>query len=259
LASDARGEGYIERIQQYSLKAIKEAKVNSSWIQPQNDWEAAVSRFIGEILNPEHPFYTELEKAAEIISWFGMLNSLTQTILKLTVPGVPDIYQGTELWDFTLVDPDNRRPVDYEQRGKDLEEVQKGIATDFFPKWKDGKIKMYVLTRLLNLRRSSPHLFQQGTYSSLYATGPNADSCVAFTRVHDAQKMLVIVPRLTTRLCAPNGPFDWKDTTLFIDETLPAMQDLLTGALIKKGVDSYPLNNLGAFPFAVFIPKNPTS
>jgi (1->4)-alpha-D-glucan 1-alpha-D-glucosylmutase len=259
LSSDPVGEEYCERIQQYSLKAIKEAKVNSSWIQPQNDWEAGVSRFVAEILAPEHPFRLEFEKASATLSWYGMLNSLTQTILKLTVPGVPDLYQGTELWDFNLVDPDNRRPIDYEERKRILDEVQKGTATDFFGDWKSGNIKMYVITRLLNLRRTAPQLFQQGTYSSLYATGPNADSCVAFTRRHNSQSMLVIVPRLTTHLCKANGPVDWKETTLYIDETLPAMEDLFTGVRIKAGLDSFPLKNLNAFPYAVFVPQSTIS
>ena len=251
-SSDAVNEEYIERIQQYILKAIKEAKVNSSWIQPQNDWETAVNRFISEILEQEHPFCNEIEKASEVVAWYGMLNSLSQTILKLTVPGIPDLYQGTELWDFSLVDPDNRRPVDYKHRQQILDEIQKGTATDFFPEWKDGRIKMHIVTRLLHLRRAAPLLFQQGTYSSLYAIGALADSCVAFLREYNSHKLLVIVPRLTTQLGKPNAAIDWKETTLIIDEKLPGMQDLFTGKTIKASLDSFPLKNLDTFPFAGF-------
>src|SRR3984957_10496139 len=117
-------EVYVGRIQRYMLKAIKEAKVNSSWIQPNEDWEAAVKKFIAGILGSDHGFRTKFEPAATRIAWHGMLNSIAQTILKFTLPGVPDIYQGNELWDFSLVDPDNRRPVDFTLRAQLLEEVQ---------------------------------------------------------------------------------------------------------------------------------------
>ena len=109
-------EEYVGRIQRYMLKAIKEAKVNSSWIQPNEDWENAVKKFVAGILGPDHGFRSKFGPAAATIAWHGMLNSLTQTILKFTVPGVPDIYQGNELWDFSLVDPDNRRIVDFTLR-----------------------------------------------------------------------------------------------------------------------------------------------
>jgi (1->4)-alpha-D-glucan 1-alpha-D-glucosylmutase len=249
---NALDENYRNRIQQYILKAIKESKVNSSWIQPRIEWEEAVNRFIAEILKPEHPFRTKIIKAAEVIAWYGMLNSLSQTILKLTVPGIPDLYQGTELWDFSLVDPDNRRPVDYAQRRELLEEVQKGNASDFFPDWKDGKIKLHIITKLLHLRRAVPSLFQKGTYSSLYASGPLAESCVAFSRQHESHCLLVIVPRLATRLGKPNSAIDWKNTTLTVDYDLPALRDLFSDKTIKPGLDSFALKDLGSFPFAVF-------
>src|SRR3984957_12288201 len=121
---EAVNEEYVERIQRYMLKAIKEAKVNSSWIQPNEDWEAAVKQFIAGALGPDHGFRSKFVPAAATIAWHGMLNSLSQAILKFTIPGVPDIYQGAELWDFSLVDPDNRPPVDFPLRKRLLEEVQ---------------------------------------------------------------------------------------------------------------------------------------
>jgi (1->4)-alpha-D-glucan 1-alpha-D-glucosylmutase len=245
-------ETYVRRIQQYILKAIKESKVNSSWIQPRIEWEEAVDRFIAHILKPDHPLRAGIIKAGQVVSWYGMLNSLTQTVLKLTVPGVPDLYQGTELWDFTLVDPDNRRPVDYALRQEILEEVQNGSATDFFPSWKDGKIKMLVTARLLHLRQAAPFLFQQGSYSSLYATGPLGHNCVAFTRQYGSQRLLVIVPRLTTKLGKPESAINWKETVLMMDDDLPAMKDAFSGRSIKAGIDSFALKDLGEFPFAVF-------
>jgi len=252
LSPDAVDQTYLVRLQRYLLKAIKEAKVNSSWIQPNEEWENAVTRFIGELLEPNHSFRAQFEPAAKRIAWHGMLNSLTQTILKLTVPGVPDIYQGNELWEFTLVDPDNRRPVDYVFRERILAELEKENAESLFGSWENGRIKMFVLTRLLNLRRTASQLFQKGNYASFYGEGEFADCCVAFSRELDSQKILVIVPRFTTRLSNADRGFDWKETELLVDSGAGPMRDLFTGRTIPKGSDSIPLKNLDAFPFAVF-------
>ena len=245
-------EEYADRIQRYMLKAIKEAKVNSSWIQPNEDWENAVKQFIAGILGPDHAFRSKFVPAAEKIAWHGMLNSLTQTILKFTVPGIPDIYQGTELWDFSLVDPDNRRPVDFPLRKKLLEEVQNESMDSLFKAWQDARIKISITSRLLHLRKIAPALFETGSYYSFYSNGELADCCVAFSRELDAQMILVIVPRFTTRLGTAESGFDWKDTELLIDKTLPAMKDHLTGRTIKPGLDTLLLKNLNTFPFAVF-------
>jgi (1->4)-alpha-D-glucan 1-alpha-D-glucosylmutase len=245
-------EEYVARIQRYMLKAIKEAKVNSSWVQPNEDWENAVKRFIAGTLGPDHGFRSKFEPAAATIAWHGMLNSLSQTILKFTVPGVPDIYQGTELWDFSLVDPDNRRAVDFTSRKKMLEEVQNEKAETLFESWQDGRIKMLIISRLLHLRRTAPALFETGSYSSFYASGDLFDCCVAFSRELNSQVILVIVPRFTTRLGTLGSGFDWKEAELLVDKTLPAMVDQLTGRTVKAGLDSLPLKNLDAFPFAVF-------
>jgi (1->4)-alpha-D-glucan 1-alpha-D-glucosylmutase len=173
-------------------------------------------------------------------------------ILKFTVPGVPDIYQGTELWDFSLVDPDNRRPVDFALRQKLLEEVENEKADTLLKTWQDGRIKLSITSRLLRLRKASPALFETGSYYSFYANGELADCCVAFSRELGSQMILVIVPRFTTRLGTPESGLDWKETELLFDKTFPAMVDQLTGRTIKAGLDTLPLKSLGAFPFAVF-------
>ncbi|MEA3146493.1 MAG: (1-_4)-alpha-D-glucan 1-alpha-D-glucosylmutase, partial [Verrucomicrobiota bacterium] len=193
-------EEYVDRIQKYMLKAIKEAKVNSSWIQPNEDWENAVKQFIAGILKADHGFRSKFDPAAATVAWHGMLNSLAQTILKFTVPGVPDIYQGTELWDFSLVDPDNRRPVDFTLCQRLLDEVRTEAAETLFKTWQDGRIKMSITSQLLHLRQSAPALFESGSYYSFYANGDRADCCVAFSRELGSQMILVIVPRFTTRL-----------------------------------------------------------
>ena len=243
---------YVERIQRYMLKAIKEAKVNSSWIQPNEEWEEAVRNFIAGILEGQHTFRSKVDPAAAKIAWHGMLNSLTQTILKLTVPGVPDFYQGTELWDFRLVDPDNRGQVDFALRRQILEQVQEEKTENLFASWPDGRIKLLVTSRLLRLRQSAPQLFQHGSYNSFYANGELTDCCIAFSRELGSQVILVIAPRFTTRLCTPGSGLDWKDTELLFDETLPAMTDALTNRTFKSGTDTLPLKDFGSFPFAVF-------
>jgi (1->4)-alpha-D-glucan 1-alpha-D-glucosylmutase len=252
LSPAAVDQTYLERMKRYLLKAIKEAKVNSSWIQPNEEWEKAVTDFIAEILDPNHGFRAQFEPAAKRIAWHGMLNSLTQTILKLTAPGVPDIYQGNELWDFTLVDPDNRHPVDYGSRTKILSEIQKENGESLFGSWEDGRIKMFVVSRLLHLRRTAPWLFQKGTYASFYGDGEFADSCIAFSREFDFQKILVIAPRFTTRLSTEDRHFDWKKTEVLLDSSIGGMKDLFTERVVPKGSDSIPLKNLDSFPFAVF-------
>jgi (1->4)-alpha-D-glucan 1-alpha-D-glucosylmutase len=245
-------EAYVDRIQQYMIKAIKEAKVNSSWIQPNEEWEEAVRSFIAGILNEQHSFRSKVDPAAAIVAWHGMLNSLAQTILKLTVPGVPDFYQGTELWDFRMVDPDNRGPVDFALLQQILEQTEQEKGETVFGSWPDGRIKMLVTSRLLRLRQIAPALFQSGSYDSYYATGDLSDCCVAFSRELDSQIILVIVPRFTTRLCSSGSPVDWKEAELLLDKTFPAMTDALTGRTLKSGSDTLSLKNLHQFPFAVF-------
>jgi (1->4)-alpha-D-glucan 1-alpha-D-glucosylmutase len=252
VAPEEVDETYIERIQRYMLKAIKEAKVNSSWISPNEVWEDAVRQYVAMTLSPDHLFRQAVAKAAEGIAWHGMLNSLSQTILKLTCPGVPDFFQGSELWDLRLVDPDNRGPIDYSVRAKVLEEVTGKAVESLLASWKDGAIKIGIVNILLRLRQRSPRLFQSGTYSSLYASGAKRDCCVAFHRRSEKEDILVIVPRFTTRLGSSHGPFDWGDTQLLIDESLPNMRDLLSSRKLTKGQDSVPLKTLQNFPFAVF-------
>ena len=245
-------ETYIARMQRYMLKAMKEAKVNSSWIQPNEDWENAVARFVAETLQPESALCSSLAPAAEKVAWHGMFNSLTQTILKLTSPGVPDFYQGSELWDLRLVDPDNRDPVDYNARIEYLTRTEAGDISHLFKEWKDGLIKLAVIHRVLQLRQQEPKLFQSGTYSSLYATGSKKDCCVAFLRRFDQHGALVIVPRLTTKLMTSAMSPDWGDTQLLIDESLPEMHDLFSKRKLKRGADHIPLRNLADLPFALF-------
>jgi (1->4)-alpha-D-glucan 1-alpha-D-glucosylmutase len=251
-SAEELNDEFEQRLQRYFNKAIKEAKVNSSWIQPNQNWEDAASQFLNRILQPGHPFRKVMTDVGQVIGWHGMLNSLTQTILKLTAPGVPDFYQGTELWDFSLVDPDNRRPVDYKKRQEALDAIEGRSLQDLLREWQSGHVKLAAIHRLLKFRQAHPALFQQGNYASLYASGPLAQNGVAFSRRLDRERLLVIVPRLTTRLGKPNEGFNWQDTQLLLDESLPAMTDVLSDRKLKANTEAVPLEMLNEFPFAVF-------
>ena len=222
---------YIGRIQDYMIKALHEAKVNSSWIEPNERWDNAVKAFVASILTPQrtHRFTAAFEPQAARIAELGAMNSLAQTVLKLTQPGVPDTYQGTELWDFSLVDPDNRRPVDYQHRQNLLGQLD-APPQELLTRWRDGRIKLAILQRLLQHRRDNPDIFARGSYEPLQAEGQLADHCVAFERKWQSDTLLVIVPRLTARLGSPPISLRWLDTVLIPSNSASAWRNILTGA-----------------------------
>jgi (1->4)-alpha-D-glucan 1-alpha-D-glucosylmutase len=208
---------YVTRIQDYMTKAIKEAKVNSSWIQPNEEWEEASNHFIASILDPRKGarFLKEFIPVANRIAPIGAINSITQTVLKLTVPGVPDIYQGCEIWDDSLVDPDNRRQVDYNERRKLLRQVDKEAdPADLLKRWSDGRIKLFVTCRLLRFRREHPAIFGAGAYIPIAVKGTHSENVIAFCREHASGSILVIVPRLSSHVGTPPVGFVWEDTVL---------------------------------------------
>jgi (1->4)-alpha-D-glucan 1-alpha-D-glucosylmutase len=213
---------YIERIQAYMAKALHEAKLNTSWIQPNEEWDTAMRDFVAKILDPSprNKFIPALIPVAKEIARLGAVNSLTQTLLKLTSPGVPDIYQGNEIWDHSLVDPDNRRPVDYKQRREMLESLATANPHDVVRNWADGRIKLLLTQRVLQFRRQHVELFQRGEYLPLTPGGTFAESCVSFARQLGDQWIVVIAPRLSSRVGFPPIAENWQDTTLEIPETL---------------------------------------
>jgi (1->4)-alpha-D-glucan 1-alpha-D-glucosylmutase len=223
--------GYVQRIQDYMIKAIKEAKINSSWIQPQEEWEDGVRQFVEKILRRgPNRFITSLEPMADRAAQLGMINSISQAVLKCTVPGVPDFYQGGETWDLRLVDPDNRRPVDYDYVRKIGSELSGANAGELFSKWRDGRIKLFLIQKLLRFRMSHRAVFESGDYSPINATGSHANSCVAFARALDGSVLLVAVARLTAGLGFPPTGECWGETRITLPAALPrSFADLLTG------------------------------
>jgi (1->4)-alpha-D-glucan 1-alpha-D-glucosylmutase len=213
---------YIERIQAYMAKALKEAKINTSWIQPNEEWDAAMHDFVAKILDssPRNKFLPTFLPSAKEIARLGAINSLTQTLLKLTSPGVPDIYQGTEIWDYSLVDPDNRRPVDYELRREMLKSLSSVTPGELMQTWPDGRIKMFLTKPLLQLRRRHADLFGRGEYLPLHTSGTFAECCVSFVRRLDNNWVAVIAPRLSSRIGFPPIGEAWRDTAIQLPEML---------------------------------------
>ncbi len=248
----ARGD-YIRRIQDYMEKAIREAKVNSSWIEPHEAWDNAVREFVGAILNEKTGarFLAAMAPFAERIAPLGAINSLSQLLLKATAPGVPDFYQGNEIWDFSLVDPDNRRPVDYAFRQQMLADLRADTnAGELFKHWRDGRVKLFVTQRLLTFRRDHARLFREGGYTPVSISGEFAGSCVAFQRDLGPEQLLVAAPRLTARVGSPPLSQAWRDTTLEIEGR---WRNLFTGAEI--GGSRLPLAELfREFPIAALAP-----
>jgi (1->4)-alpha-D-glucan 1-alpha-D-glucosylmutase len=213
---------YIGRIQAYMGKALHEAKLNTSWIQPNEQWDAAMDDFVRAILDssPRNKFLPSFLPVVQEIARLGAINSLTQTLLKLTSPGVPDIYQGNEIWDYSLVDPDNRRPVDYQRRREMLDGLPASSPDELMQNWPDGRIKMFLTQRVLQFRREHVDLFQRGEYLPLAASGTFAECCVSFARRLGNQWIVVIAPRLSSSIGFPPVGEPWKDTALELPETL---------------------------------------
>jgi (1->4)-alpha-D-glucan 1-alpha-D-glucosylmutase len=225
------------RIQQYMLKATKEAKLNTSWVNPNEAYDEALKSFVARVLMPGsgNRFLTDFVVFHANVARLGLVNSLAQTLLKIAAPGVPDFFQGTEVWDFSLVDPDNRRPVDFSAREALLASLRERIAMgdlaalarELVARWEDGRIKLYAIHRALHCRRGSPALFQAGDYVPLQTGGSLADRLVAFARRRDTGVVLAVAPRLIASVTdggarLPLGRAVWQDTWVEVPRDLPA-------------------------------------
>ncbi|HMJ04672.1 MAG TPA: malto-oligosyltrehalose synthase [Chthoniobacterales bacterium] len=248
---------YITRIQEYMAKALKEAKVNTSWIQPNEEWDTAMREFVARILEPgpKNKFVPAFLAMAEEIARLGAVNSLSQTLLKCTVPGVPDIFQGNEIWDFSLVDPDNRRPVDYQRRREMLAGLADASPADLLQNWPDGRIKLFLTQRLLRFRRSHRQLFESGAYIPLPVSGTHADSCIAFAREQAGEWIVVLAPRLSSRVGFPPIGDCWQDTVVELPEAVSQReaQDIFTKRPLQIEGRSLRLSEaMAQLPFAVY-------
>ena len=228
--TDDEYRDFVARIQRFVYKALREAKVNASWVNPRPEYDAAVRRFVAAILDRSapNPFLDDFVPFQRDVAAWGMSSALSQTLLKIAVPGVPDFYQGTELWDLSLVDPDNRRPVDFALRRRTLEaltaEIEQtgdlaSLARKLVEAKEDGRVKLYVVRQALALRRARAALFREGAYRALEVRGPLAAHVIAFARVRGPEVVLALAPRLWARRPAAEPPFgraSWPDDTRLV-------------------------------------------
>ncbi len=246
-----RGPSFARRIREHVRKAVNEAKRQTSWLYPNTEYLEACDRFVDGLLGAAgRPFRDHFIPRAHRLARLGMVNSLVQVVLKSTVPGVPDFYQGNEIWDFSLVDPDNRRSVDFEVRRLLIERAQ-GIQPDeLLRDWRSGEIKLWVTQKLLTLRRSRPDLFREGDYRPLQASGTFADHTIAYCRLHRGSAVAVVVPRLFAGIGTPPlGPV-WDDTCVSLGAQRN-WRDVFTGHSFSLA-EQVPLRELFAvLPFAV--------
>jgi (1->4)-alpha-D-glucan 1-alpha-D-glucosylmutase len=212
---------YAPRIAAYMAKAMKEAKIHTSWANPNESYEQAVEAFVRAVLDEgrSRPFLEDLAALVHSIAAAGWINSLAQCVLKIAAPGVPDFYQGCEVWDFHLVDPDNRRAVDFDHRKRLLAELQAraavdlpGLAAELLSRWPDERLKMFVAWRALGFRRETATLLLEGQYVPLAARGPRGDSICAFARQSSDRWAIAVAPRLDREAAGP-GLAAWFDGT----------------------------------------------
>ncbi|HTL57481.1 MAG TPA: malto-oligosyltrehalose synthase [Candidatus Limnocylindrales bacterium] len=239
-----------ERLSDYMLKAVREAKTHSSWTRPNSPYEDAVHDFVEQLLDsrPDNRFLHHFKPFQRRIAFYGQFNSLSQTLLKMTSPGVPDFYQGAELWDFNLVDPDNRRPVDYSRRRRLLVDLKarfsgggpeaSGSLIDLLDPNNSGEAKLFLIWRTLQFRRNHAALFQQGNYLPLSAVGSKQKHVCAFARVMGKQAFVTVAPRLVVGLVdgaerSPMGKEVWHETKLQLPVLIHGKQyqNVLTGEL----------------------------
>ncbi len=224
-------------------------------------------KFVSDTLDESRSseFLRDFQAFQEHAAFFGYLNSLSQLTLKMTSPGVPDLYQGCELWDFNLVDPDNRRPIDFDSRRRILQQLKSGVADSteglqrLLLKLETGAVKMYVLWRALLFRQSHHQLFQEGIYLPLNATGEKAQHIVAFARQLGKQFVITVAPRLVAGLCnkakvLPLAEKIWGDTVLRLNDKIPAsgFRNVLTGETMAGSKKDLRLSEILAnFPVAI--------
>ncbi len=233
-----------ERITAYMEKAVREAKVHTSWRNQDDNFENGLRDFIEAIL-ADDDFVAEFEHFVKDIILPGRINSMALTLIKLTAPGIPDIYQGTELWDLSLVDPDNRRPVDFDMRRKLLSEAARLSPSDIIGRMDDGLPKMWVIRQALHLRREHPELFgSDAAYRPIVANGAKADHVVAFAR---ADRVITVVPRLVMSVAG-----NWGDTAIELLEG--GWENILTGERVN-GPRVPVAKLLGHFPVALLVQR----
>jgi (1->4)-alpha-D-glucan 1-alpha-D-glucosylmutase len=244
--SERIDEGFIGRIKAYAVKSVREAKVHTAWLQADEDYENAYLSFITKVLEREQDniFLKDLRGFQRKVARFGIFNGLSQTILKMTSPGVPDFYQGAELWDLNLVDPDNRRPIDFEKRMAWLRDIRSRAGSDtsqlveeLMATKEDGRVKLFLIYKALQVRRELSALFRQGHYIPLKTSGKFRNHIITFARRRDDEWAVVVASRFLTGLLREEESWPsegiWQDTFLVLPDNAPLVwTDRITDRVI---------------------------
>ncbi|CDN11075.1 MAG: malto-oligosyltrehalose synthase [Richelia sp.] len=263
---------FVDRIKEYIIKAIREAKVHTAWLKPDTDYENSFTEFAEQVLKPDNnEFLASFQAFQRKIAFYGVFNSLSQTLLKITAPGLPDFYQGTELWDLSLVDPDNRRPVNFNLRQQYLEEIKiqsdadlSSLIADLLEHPENGKIKQFLIYQLLKVRKQYSEIFQRGVYQKLNVAGSLKSHIVAFSRELGEQKIIAIAPRFITSLIKegeyPLGEQVWQETRIVSPNgSTPVWHNLLTGQQVQGDDTLWIRDILQSFPIALLVNQTDTS
>jgi (1->4)-alpha-D-glucan 1-alpha-D-glucosylmutase len=265
--SDVEYPEFIERIKRYIVKAVREAKVHTAWLKPDTEYENAYISFAEKILarSKSNAFLKEFIPFCKRVSHYGMLNSLSQTLIKITSPGVPDFYQGSELWDLSLVDPDNRRPVDFEKRRamlaciREQDDADIGrLVQDLLSTREDGKIKLFLIYRSLKAKKGNRQIFRSGVYLPLESAGRLRNHVIAFAWRYEHQWALIIAPRFLSHLVQegefPLGRQVWRDTQVKMPKGAPAAwRNVITSEVLSAGKALSVGDILLSFPVAFLI------
>ena len=264
---------FKERIKSYMIKAVREAKIHTAWLAPDHQYEDACIKFVDQILDTSkaNEFLRTFFPLQKKIAYYGILNSLSQTLIKITSPGVPDFYQGAELWDLNLVDPDNRRPVDFSRPKSLLRNIMEeartdplGLVSSLLGKREGGGIKLFVIFMALKTRKQHADIFQMGTYTPMEVSGTLSDHIIAFLREHDEKRTVTIAPRFFVSLVEegtlPLGSEVWQDTRIILPAIAPAKwTNIFTGEIIP-GEDRLALGQiLQHFPVALLVSADEVS
>jgi len=257
-----------QRVQNYMVKAAREAKMHTSWLDPDEEYESGLRDFVLRVIEGQAaaPFLRDFDSFARKIEIPGACNALSQLVLRLTIPGVPDTYQGTEFWDDSLVDPDNRRKVDYDRRMKKLEALKVSVGRygqekpvqDLCSNWWDGRIKQYVLWRLLRLRRENSDLFLEGDYRPLEPAGEKEGNVLGFIRSCGERFLIVAATRLACSLGPgfPPKPSAWKDTVVSAGSDVPGTWENVLTCKVLTGATFACTDLFSSLPVAVLISAN---
>jgi (1->4)-alpha-D-glucan 1-alpha-D-glucosylmutase len=257
---------FKERLESYLIKAVREAKVHTAWLAPDSTYERAFLDFLAALLDrrEDNPFLESFLPFQRRIAWYGMLNSLSQVLLKMTCPGTPDFYRGSELWDLNLVDPDNRRPVDFSLPGALLQRIEQTgegaagqLIADLFSSFEDGAIKLFLIYKTLQARNEYGALFTEGSYAPLGTSGRCKNNLVAFARNRGSQWAITVVPRFCTELCRPGtlpvGPVPWDDTRVSLPRGIRSLRNIITGERmeVRRGLSTGTV--FAVFPGALLV------